>query len=100
MCITVHRCGREVGRPLLGALVVTLSPALAGERGPRLKYSKEGVVRVAQGFGFLRATALVSVNNAMIAIMRDLLRAISQPVRLWRLSILHNGKEISAVFGG
>ncbi len=55
---------------------------------------------VAEGFGFLKGDIVVSVNNAKIAIMRDLLRAISQPVRLWRLTILRNGKEISAVFGG
>jgi hypothetical protein len=43
---------------------------------------------------------VVSINNAKIAMMQDLLRAISQPARLWRLTIVRNGKEISAVFGG
>jgi Do/DeqQ family serine protease len=91
--------------PLLGAVVANLSPALAEEL--RIDYSTEGVVvievengSVAQGFGFLKGDIVVSVNNAKIAIMRDLLRAITQPVRLWRLTVLRNGKEISAVFGG
>jgi Do/DeqQ family serine protease len=91
--------------PLLGAVVANLSPALAEEL--RIDYSTGGVVvievengSVAEGFGFLKGDIVVSVNNAKIAIMRDLLRAISQPVRLWRLTILRNGKEISAVFGG
>jgi hypothetical protein len=86
----------------LGAVVANLSPALAEEL--RIDSSTEGVVvidgSVAQGFGFLKGHIVVSVNNAKIAIMRDLLRAISQPVRLWRLTILRNGKEISAAFGG
>ena len=91
--------------PLLGAVLANLSPAPAEEL--RIDYSTEGVVvievengSVVQGFGFLKGDIVVSVNNAKIAIMRDLLRAISQPVRLWRLTILRSGKEISAVFGG
>ena len=43
---------------------------------------------------------MVSVNNEKIATMKDLLRATSQPSRLWRLTILRGGQEISAVFGG
>jgi S1-C subfamily serine protease len=95
----------KVRSPLLGAKVANLSPAVAEEL--RLDYSTEGVVvtevengSVAQGFGFRKGDIVVSVNNAKIAIMQDLLRAISQPVRLWRLTILRGGQEISAVFGG
>jgi Do/DeqQ family serine protease len=91
--------------PLRGAIVANFSPALAEEL--RLDYGTEGVVvieveddSVAEGFGFRKGDIVVSVNNAKIAMMQDLLRAISQPVRLWRLTIVRNGKEISAVFGG
>jgi Do/DeqQ family serine protease len=91
--------------PLLGARVANLSPALAEEL--RLDYSTEGVVvievesgSVSQSFGFQKGDIVVSVNNVRIAIMEDLLRAISQPVRLWRLTIMRAGQEISAVFGG
>jgi S1-C subfamily serine protease len=82
-----------------------LSPAVAEEL--RLDYTTEGVVltevengSVAQSFGFQKGDIVVSVNSAKIAIMQDLLRAISQPVRLWRLTILRGGQEISSIFGG
>jgi S1-C subfamily serine protease len=95
----------KVRSPLLGAKVVNLSPAVAEEL--RLDYSTEGVVVIdvesgslAQSFGFQRGDIVVNVNNAEIATMRDLLRAISQPLRLWRLTIVRGGQEISAVFGG
>jgi S1-C subfamily serine protease len=95
----------KVRSPLLGARVANLSPALAEEL--RLDYSTEGVVvteveigSASQSFGFQKGDIVVSVNNARIAVMEDLLRAISQPVRLWRLTIMRGGQEISAVFGG
>jgi len=95
----------KVRSPLLGARVANLSPALAEEL--RLDYSTEGVVvtdvengSASQSFGFQRGDIVVSVNSARIATMEDLLRAISQPVRLWRLTIQRGGQEISAVFGG
>jgi Do/DeqQ family serine protease len=95
----------KVRSPLLGARVANLSPALAEEL--RLDYSTEGIVvtdvengSASQSFGFQKGDIVVSVNNAKIASMEDLLRAISQPVRLWRLTIQRGGQEISAVFGG
>jgi Do/DeqQ family serine protease len=95
----------KVRSPLLGARVANLSPALAEEL--RLDYSTEGVVvtevengSASQSFGFQRGDIVVIVNNARIAGMQDLLRAISQPARLWRLTVMRGGKEISAVFGG
>src|ERR1700745_704208 len=82
---------------LRGAIVANLSPALAWEL--RLDYGTEGVVvievedgSVAEGFGFRKGDIVVSVNNAKIVMMQDLLRAISQPARLWRLTIVRNGK--------
>src|SRR6516165_6048260 len=91
--------------PLLGAKVANLSPALAEEL--RLDSAAQGVAvtdvengSVAQSFGFQKGDIVVSVNNEKIATMKDLLRATSQPSRLWRLTILRGGQEISAVFGG
>ena len=55
---------------------------------------------VAQSFGFQKGDIVVSVNNEKIATMKDLLRATGQPSRVWRLTILRGGQEISAVFGG
>jgi Do/DeqQ family serine protease len=91
--------------PLLGAKVSNLSPAVAEEL--RLDYSAEGVAvteveggSVAQSFGFQKGDIVINVNNAKIATMQDLLRATNQPARLWRLTIVRGGQEISAVFGG
>jgi Do/DeqQ family serine protease len=91
--------------PLLGAKVANLSPAVAEEL--RLDSSVEGVAvteveggSVAQSFGFQKGDIVVNINNAKIATMQDLLRATSQPARLWRLTIVRGGQEISAVFGG
>jgi Do/DeqQ family serine protease len=91
--------------PLLGAKVANLSPAVAEEL--RLDSGAEGVAvtevengSVAQSFGFQKGDIVINVNNAKIATMQDLLRATSQPARLWRLTILRGGQEISAVFGG
>ena len=91
--------------PLLGAKVANLSPALAEEL--RLDSAAQGVAvtevengSVAQSFGFQKGDIVVSVNNEKIATMKDLLRVTGQPARLWRLTILRSGQEISAVFGG
>jgi Do/DeqQ family serine protease len=96
----------KVRSPLLGAKLANFSPALAEEL--RLDYSSSGGVvvtdvadgSVAQSAGFQKGDIVVSLNNAKIATMQDLLRAISQPARLWRLTIVRGGQEISAVFGG
>jgi S1-C subfamily serine protease len=91
--------------PLLGAKVANLSPALAEEL--RLDSAAEGVAvtevengSVAQSFGFQKGDIVISVNNAKIANTQDLVRITGQPARLWRLTILRAGQEISAVFGG
>jgi Do/DeqQ family serine protease len=91
--------------PLLGAKVANLSPALAEEL--RLDSAAEGVAvtevengSVAQSFGFQKGDIVISVNNAKIANTQDLVRVTGQPARLWRLTILRGGQEISAVFGG
>ncbi len=91
--------------PLLGAKVANLSPALADEL--RLDTDSKGVAvtqvengSVAQNFGFQRGDIVLAVNNAKIETTQDLVRAVSQPSRLWRLTILRGGQQISAVFGG
>jgi Do/DeqQ family serine protease len=91
--------------PLSGAKVANLSPAVAEEL--RLNSEAQGVAvtevengSVAQSFGFQKGDIVVSINNTKIANMQDLLRVTNQPSRLWRLTILRGGQEISAVFGG
>src|SRR5499427_7320393 len=91
--------------PLLGAKVATLSPALADEL--RLDTESKGVVvtdvengSTAQSFGLQKGDIVLAVNNAKIETTQDLLRALSQSSRLWRLTIQRGGQQISAVFSG
>ena len=85
--------------------MANLSPALADEM--RLDASTEGVVVVdvtdgtlAQSVGFQRGDVVVSVNNEKIGNTRDLDRIAKAGGRLWRITILRGGQQISAVFGG
>ena len=91
--------------PFLGAKVANLSPALADEL--RMDIDTKGVVvtgvengSTAQSFGLKKGDVVLSVNNARIATTQDLVRALSQPSRLWRLTIQRGGQQISAVFSG
>ena len=54
----------------------------------------------AQSLGFQRGDLVVSVNNEKIARTSDLDRVTKQPSRLWRITILRGGQQISVVFGG
>jgi S1-C subfamily serine protease len=91
--------------PFLGAKVANLSPALADEL--RIDASTEGVVvlevtggTLAQNFGFRRGDVVVSVNNNKIARTSDLDKLAQAGSRVWRVTILRGGQQISAVFGG
>jgi len=91
--------------PFLGAKVANLSPALADEL--RMDIDTKGVVvtdvengSTAQSFGLQKGDVVLSVNNARIQTTQDLVRALSQPSRLWRLTIQRGGQQISAVFSG
>jgi Do/DeqQ family serine protease len=91
--------------PLTGAKVANLSPALADEL--RLDDSTAGVAitdvengSLAQNFGLQKGDVVLSINNARIETTQDLLKAVGQPSRLWRLTILRGGQQITAVFSG
>jgi Do/DeqQ family serine protease len=91
--------------PLLGAKVANLSPALADQL--RMDVDSKGVVvtdvengSAAQSFGLQKGDIVLSLNNAKIESTQDLVRALSQPSRLWRLTIQRGGQQISAVFSG
>src|SRR5215470_9650520 len=86
--------------PFLGAKVANVSPALADEL--RLDSSIQGVVVVevaggsaAQSFGFQRGDLILTVNNEKIVQTRDLDRVTKQPSRLWRITIMRGGQQIS-----
>jgi Do/DeqQ family serine protease len=91
--------------PLLGAKVANLSPALADQL--RMDLDAKGVVvtdvengSTAQSFGLQKGDIVLSLNNAKIESTQDLVRALSQPSRTWRLTIQRGGQQISAVFSG
>jgi Do/DeqQ family serine protease len=91
--------------PFLGAKVANLSPALADEL--RLDSSTAGVVIVdvaagspAQNIGFQRGDVVQTVNNERIARTADLERATKNPARVWRITLMRGGQQISVVFGG
>jgi Do/DeqQ family serine protease len=91
--------------PFQGAKVSNLSPALADDL--RLDPSAQGVVIVdiasgspAQSLGFQRGDLVVSVNNAKIAKPRDLEKAVGQQSRLWRITIMRGGQQMSVELRG
>jgi Do/DeqQ family serine protease len=91
--------------PFQGARISNLSPALADDL--RLDPSAQGVVIVeiangspAQSLGFQRGDLVLSVNNAKIAKTRDLERIASQQSRLWRITILRGGQQMSVELRG
>jgi S1-C subfamily serine protease len=91
--------------PFVGAKVANLSPSLADEL--RLDTSSDGVVIVdvvdgspAHSVGLQRGDQVVSVNNEKIAKTRDLERMSKVGSRVWRVTIIRGGQQISAMFGG
>jgi Do/DeqQ family serine protease len=91
--------------PFQGARVSNLSPALADDL--RIDPSSEGVVILdiahgspAQSLGFQRGDLVLSVNNAKIAKTRDLERIAGQQSRLWRITIMRGGQQMSVELRG
>ena len=91
--------------PFQGAKVSNLSPALADSL--RLDAGHQGVVIVdvangspAQSLGFQRGDLVVSVNNAKIAKTRDLERIAGQQNRIWRITIIRGGQQMSLELRG
>ena len=91
--------------PFQGARVSNLSPALADQM--RLDPSTDGVVITAvtegspaQSLGFHPGDLVLTVNNQKIAKTRDLEKATSQPNRVWRITIMRGGQQMSVVLSG
>src|SRR4051794_23843218 len=91
--------------PVLGPRATDLSPALADDL--RLDAGAQGVVIVdiangspAQSLGFQRGDLVLSVNNAKIAKTRDLERIAGQQIRMWRITIMRGGQQMSVELRG
>jgi Do/DeqQ family serine protease len=88
--------------PFLGAKVANLSPALAEEL--RLDSSSQGVVvldvtegSLAQSY-FRRGDIVVAINGERINRTRDLERLAKDVSRVWRVTILRGGQQITGNF--
>jgi S1-C subfamily serine protease len=95
----------ESRSPFQGVKVSNLSPALADDL--RLDPSTDGVVitevnegSTAQSLGFRRGDLVLSVNNQKIAKTHDLERITGQPSRVWRITIMRGGQQMSVVLSG
>ncbi|MEA2954244.1 MAG: hypothetical protein QOJ96_3764 [Alphaproteobacteria bacterium] len=91
--------------PFQGAKVSNVSPALADDL--RLDTSTQGVAiidiasgSVAQSVGFQPGDIVASVNGEKIERTRDLDRVTKQTARLWRITLVRAGQQISITFGG
>jgi Do/DeqQ family serine protease len=91
--------------PLSGAKVGNLSPALAEEL--RLDPSAEGVVvlelgkgSIAQRLGFQKGDVVIAINEKRVATSKELERLTRDPSRLWLVTILRGGRQVTAQFPG
>jgi Do/DeqQ family serine protease len=91
--------------PFQGARISNLSPALADDL--HIDPATQGVVIVdisngspAQSLGFQRGDLVLSVNNTKIARTRDLERIAGQQNRLWRITIMRGGQQMSVELRG
>jgi Do/DeqQ family serine protease len=91
--------------PFQGARISNLSPALADDL--HIDPGTQGVVIVdisngspAQSLGFQRGDLVLSVNNAKITRTRDLERIAGQQNRLWRITIMRGGQQMSVELRG
>lgn len=91
--------------PLTGAKVGNLSPALADEL--RLDPSTEGVVVLeiaggspAQRLGFQRGDVVLAINEKKVETSKELERVTRDTNRMWQITILRNGRQVTAQFGG
>jgi Do/DeqQ family serine protease len=91
--------------PFQGAKVANISPALADEL--KLDSSVEGVVVTdladnapAAGVGFRKGDIILEVNGQKIARTSDLEKATREISRLWRITVVRGGQQLSVVLGG
>jgi Do/DeqQ family serine protease len=91
--------------PFQGAKVANISPALADEL--KIDTSVEGVVVTdladnapAAGVGFRKGDIVLEVNGQKIAKTGDLEKATKESSRLWRITVIRGGQQLSVVLGG
>lgn len=92
--------------PFDGATVVNISPAVADETGLDI-FAGPGVLVMridgggfARGIGLRRGDIILAVNGRKIDSVRDLADAVATPQRAWQVTILRDGREVTATFRG
>jgi S1-C subfamily serine protease len=91
--------------PFQGAKIANISPALADEL--KLDSSIEGVVvtdlpdnAVAANVGFKKGDVIAAVNGQKISRTKDLDKLATEGSRLWRITVIRGGQQLSVVLGG
>ena len=91
--------------PFQGAKVANISPALADEL--KLDSSIEGIVVTdladdapAAAVGFRKGDIVLEVNGQKIVKTADLEKAARENSRLWRITVIRGGQQLSVVLGG
>ena len=89
--------------PFDSATVVNLSPAVADELGLDA-FAGQGVLitnigaGLARNIGLKRGDIVRSVNGVTIGSVRDLVGVVSTPVRVWRVTVEREGRQLTATF--
>jgi Do/DeqQ family serine protease len=91
--------------PFQGAKVANISPALADEL--HLDGNAEGVIVIsldddapAASVGFQKGDIIMAVNGQKISKTSDLERITREASRLWRITVVRGGQQMSVVLGG
>ncbi|MFY8154838.1 MAG: PDZ domain-containing protein, partial [Hyphomicrobiales bacterium] len=91
--------------PLAGATVANLSPRVAEDVGLPIDATGVVVLRVdddtpSSTVGFRPRDVILAVNEQRVRSSSDLAELVSQPRRVWRVTIQRDGKTITSVFRG
>jgi Do/DeqQ family serine protease len=91
--------------PFQGAKIANISPAVADEL--RLDADTEGVVvtgladgGTAAKVGFQKGDIILAVNNQKILKTSDIEKATRESARIWRITLVRGGQQISVTLGG
>ena len=68
--------------------------------GPGVLVTKIDGRGLARGIGLQRGDTIRAVNGQKIENVRDLAAAVAEPQRAWQVTIVRNGREVTATFRG
>ena len=68
--------------------------------GPGVLVTKVASSGLARGAGLQRGDTIRAVNGQRIQNVRDLAAAVAAPQRAWQVTIMRDGREVTATFRG